>query len=141
MRIAPGRVVTNIGRFAFDLDTTNFHQELEKTERFVSADRVIVKGFSRRNRDAGLGAPVIAVQKKPEGAPAFRSSPATVFLRFDFTLQELGHGDGHAKLELYSAFENTQVELGGKHVPLERDTTAQLAYQIEIGRASCRERV
>jgi hypothetical protein len=59
MRIAPGRVVTNIGRFGFDLDTTNFHQELEETDRFVSADRVIVQGFSRRNRDTGLGAPVI----------------------------------------------------------------------------------
>lgn len=131
MRIASGRVVTNIGRFGFDLDTTNFQQELEETERFVSADRIMVRGFSRRNRDAGLGAPVIAVQKKPEGAPAFRSSPATVFLRFSFSLQELGKGDGQATLELYSAFENTQIELGSKYVPLERDTTAQLAYQID----------
>lgn len=131
MRVAPGRVVTNIGRFGFDLDTTNFQQGLEETDRFVSADRILVKGFSRRNRDAGLGAPVIAVQKKPEGAPAFRSSPATVFLRFSFPLQELGKGDGQATLELYSTFENTQIELGNKYVPLERDTTAQLAYQID----------
>lgn len=130
MRIAPGRVVTNIGRFGFDLDGSHFQQNLGEIERFVSADRIIVQGFSRRNRDAGLGAPVIAVQKKPEGAPAFRSSPATVFLRFAFTLQELGKGDGQATLELYSAFENTQVELDGKPVPLERDTTAQLAYQV-----------
>lgn len=131
MRIASGRVVTNIGRFGFDLDTTNFQQDLEETDRFVSADRIMVRGFSRRNRDAGLGAPVIAVQKKPEGTPAFRSSPATVFLRFSFSLQDLGKGDGQATLELYSAFENTQIKLGSKYVPLERDTTAQLAYQID----------
>lgn len=131
MDIAPGRVVTNIGCFGFDLDTTHFPQDLKQIEKFVSTDRFTVRGFSRRNRDAGLGAPVIAVQKKPEGAPAFRSSPATVFLRFDFTLRELGKGDGYATLELYSAYDSTHVAFGGTSVPLERDITAQLAYQVD----------
>jgi triacylglycerol esterase/lipase EstA (alpha/beta hydrolase family) len=131
MRIAPDGVVTNIGRFGFTLDATKFHQDLATIEKFVSADRFTVQGFSRRNRDAGLGAPVIAIEKRPEGAPMFKSSPGTVFLRFNFSLFELGKGDGEATLELYSAFDNTQIEVGGNVMPLERDSTAQLAYQVD----------
>jgi pimeloyl-ACP methyl ester carboxylesterase len=131
LQIAPAEVELQVGHFAFSLDTKKFHQEMAQFEKFVSTDRFGVRGLSRRNREAGMGAPIIAVEKKPVGAPLFRSSPATLFLRFNCQLKDLKPGACTGTLELYSAYDQTEIEVGDKKVPLERDVTAQLAYAID----------
>jgi pimeloyl-ACP methyl ester carboxylesterase len=131
LQIAPAEVELPVGRFAFSLDAKKFHQKIDHFEKFVSTDRFGVRGLSRRNREAGLGAPIIAVEKKMEGAPMYRTSPATLFLRFNCQLKDIGAGTCTGKLELYSAYDQTEIEVGDKKVPLERDVTAQLAYTID----------
>jgi pimeloyl-ACP methyl ester carboxylesterase len=78
-----------------------------------------------------MGAPIIAVEKKPEGAPLYRTSPGTLFLRFNCKLKDIGAGACTGTLELYSAYNQTEIEVGDKKIPLERDVTAQLAYTID----------
>lgn len=131
IQIAPATVELPVGRFAFSLDTRKFHQEMVQFENFVSTDRFGVRGLSRRNREAGMGAPIIAVEKKPEGAPLYRTSPGTLFLRFNCQLKDIGAGVCTGILELYSAYDQTEIEVGDKEIPLERDVTAQLAYTID----------
>lgn len=131
LQIAPTQVELPVGRFSFSLDTKNFHQETERYEKFISTDRFGIRGLSRRNREAGMGAPFIAVEKKPAGAPMFRTSPGTLFLRFNCRLKEIEAGTCTGSLELYSAYDQTEIEIGDKKIPLERDVTAQLAYTID----------
>lgn len=131
LRIAAAEVEMPAGRLVFSVDAGKFHQNLSQVEKFVSADRFGLRGFSRRNREAGLGAPVIAVEKKPPDAPLFRSSPATLFLRLDCRLQEVSDGGCRGALEIYSAYDHSEVEVGDREIALERDVTAQIAYQVD----------
>ena len=131
LRVAPTKVELPVGRFAFAVDSSKFHQEMAHFEKFVSTDRYGVRGLSRRNREAGVGAPIIAVEKKPQGAPLFRTSPGTLFLRLNCRLQDIEDGTCSGTLELYSAYNQTAIKVDNKTVPLERDVTAQLAYTID----------
>ncbi len=131
LQIAPAKVELPVGRFGFSLNTEKFHQDLAHFEKFISTDRFGVRGLSRRNREAGLGAPLIAVEKKQEGAPLFRTSPATLFLRFNCRLKQIEAGTCAGTLELYSVYDQTEIEVGGQKIPLERDVTTQLAYTID----------
>ena len=130
LRIAPTKVELPVGSFAFSVDASQFHQHLDQFEKFLSADTFGVRGVSRRNREAGMGAPIIAVEKKPAEAPMFRSSPGTLFLRFKCTLQEIDAGACNAALELHSVYNQTEITVDGQKIPLERDVTTQLAYTI-----------
>ena len=130
LQITPAEVVLPVGRFAFSVDTKKFHQDIGNFEKIVSTDQFGVRGLSRRNRESGVGAPIIAVEKKLEGAPLFRTSPGTLFLRFNCQLKDIEAGTCTGKLELYSAYNQTEIEVGDKKIPLERDVTAQLAYTL-----------
>ncbi len=97
---------------------------------FYSADEFIVRGLSTRNRDSGLGAPLIAVADKIGRFQEQRSAPATVFLRVDGNVRDWSAGKLSATLELYSAFKATQIEINGQSVPLQTDTTAPIAFAL-----------
>lgn len=131
LQLAPARVDLPVGQFAYTLDVSKFHQETSQFARFVSTDRYGVRGLSRRNREAGLGAPIIAIEKKPEESPMFRTSPGTLLLRFDCHLQDIREGSCAGALELYSTFDHTEVAINDRTIPLERDLTAQMAYTID----------
>lgn len=131
LQIGAAEVELPVGRFSYVLDASKFHQDLTHFDKLVSTDRFGIRGLSRRNRESGLGAPIIAVEKKPEGAPLFRTSPGTLFLRLHSGLAEIGAGTCTGTLELHSAYNETEVEVNGQIVPLERDVTAQLAYTID----------
>jgi len=131
LQIGAAEVELPVGRFAYTLDASKFHQDLAHFDKLVATDRFGIRGLSRRNRESGLGAPIIAVEKKPEGAPLFRTSPGTLFLRFRCDVKEIGAGACAGSLELHSAYNETEIEVGGQKVPLERDVTAQLAYTID----------
>jgi hypothetical protein len=130
MDIAPGRVVTNIGCFGFDLDTTHFPQDLKQIEKFVSTDRFTVRGLAAETGMPAWAAPLSPCRRSPKALRlSVQSGHGLSALRFH--VAELGKGDGYATLELYSAYDSTHVAFGGTSVPLERDITAQLAYQVD----------
>jgi len=131
LQLAAAKVNLPVGSFSFSVDTTKFHLDINQYDKFISTDQFGVRGLSRRNREAGVGAPIIAVEKKPAGAPMFRTTPGTLFLRFDCQLKDIAAGTCTGRLDLFSAYDQTEIEVSGKKIPLERDVTAQLAYTID----------
>ncbi len=89
-----------------------------------------MRGLSTRNRDSGLGAPLIAVTEKVGKFQEQLRAPATVFLRVSGNVRDWSAGKLSATLELYSAFDAAQVEVNGKPVPLQTDTTAPIAQGL-----------
>lgn len=55
LQFAPAKVDLPVGRFAFSVDASQFHQSFDQFEKFLSADNFGVSGLSRRNREAGMG--------------------------------------------------------------------------------------
>jgi pimeloyl-ACP methyl ester carboxylesterase len=107
-----------------------FPWDLDLIKAFYSADEFVVRGLSTRNRNSGLGAPLIAVTDKVGKFKEQLHGPATVFLRVSGNIRDWSAGKLTAGLELYSAFDATQVEVNGKPVPLQNDTTAPIAQGL-----------
>lgn len=118
------------GEIALTLDAKNFPISLEQVGRIVAADRLDIYGLSKRNRDAGLGVPFIAVGKKTAELPIRSSSPGTLFLRMDNNIKRLETGSLKGELDLFAPFDRTHVKVAGKKIPLESDLSAQLAYNL-----------
>lgn len=119
------------GEMEVELRTNQFPYPLSDFARFVVADQYLVRGLSVRNRQRGLGAPLIAVAAVTNGENRLaRSVPATVLLRPEGGLADLAKGRIRATLELYSPFDDTAIQVGGASVPLETDTTISLAYSL-----------
>jgi pimeloyl-ACP methyl ester carboxylesterase len=99
-----------------------------------------VRGLRNRYREPGLGAPLaaalepIAGATPPSGAellPPRLRVPVTLFLRIDDARLHLRDGALRGALELYSPDARATLEVAGERVPLELETTAPLAYQLE----------
>ncbi len=104
-------------------DRTHWH-------RLLLADQFTVRGFSVRNRQPGLGTPLVAVGRPAGEKALFQTTPLTVFLRVRGTLRDLGRGLVRGSLEVHSPYETTGVTVGDRTVPLEIDTTVHLAYAL-----------
>ncbi len=107
-----------------------FPWSLNFIQSFYSADEFVVRGLSTRNRDSGLGSPLIAVTRRVGKFQERYYAPATVFLRVSGGVRDWSAGKLTATLELYSAFDSKQVEVNGKPVPLQTDTTAPIALGL-----------
>ena len=104
-----------------------------KVDQFVSflpADDYEVFGFTVRNRTPGLGVPLIAVINQSLDKPNGGALPITALLKISGGLRELGSGKAAATLEFYSAYDQAEVTVKGRPVPLETDSTAPLAYRL-----------
>jgi pimeloyl-ACP methyl ester carboxylesterase len=111
-----------------------FHEEhsvwaVSNYSRILMADHFQVRGLSVRNRQPGLGAPLIAVTPMDK-ATISRALPATVVLRLSGELRDLQLEECPAALELYSTFDDAEIEVNGRKVPLQTDTTAPIAYSL-----------
>jgi len=115
-----------------NVETLNW--KIDQFRSFLPADNYKVFGFTVRNRTPGLGLPLIAVVKQSLDAPNGGALPVTAFLRISGGLKELGSGKATATLELYSAYDDTEVKVNGRTVPLETDSTAPLAYRLNDGK-------
>jgi pimeloyl-ACP methyl ester carboxylesterase len=107
-----------------------FPWNLDLIKAFYSADEFAVRGLSTRNRDSGLGAPLIAVTDKFGKFQESVRAPATVFLRVSGGVRDWSAGKLTATLELYSAFDTSHIDVNGRQVPLQTDTTAPLAQWL-----------
>lgn len=105
--------------------------KLENLDGLLPADAYDVHGFTVRNRTPGLGAPLIALTPKSPETPRGGVLPVTAFLRVPPRVTELGKSTESATLEFYSAYDDTEVQVNGRTVPLETDSTAPLAYRLD----------
>ena len=119
-----------VGEIELKLSLTAFPGQLEDFDQFLLADQFRVRGLSVRNREAGVGAPLVAVRRLNAELPVRRCAPATVFLRLPVSLAEVDAGKSSGSLELYSAFDEETVAIGQSRVPLETDLTTHAAYVL-----------
>ena len=121
-----------IGNLAISRPPETFSSKFEEYERFEPAEKYAVRGISNRNRSPGMGMPLIGLKKSSTGAVIGGvAEPVTVFLRADSRLAEFKAGVARASLEFYSTFEVGNVDVKGKSIPLETDTSTVLAYKLE----------
>ena len=113
-----------------EFNQSGFAWPLTNFNEWVVADHFVVHGLSVRNRQPGLGAPLIAKTPPDRLTRLPRAVPATVLLRLESGLPELAQGRARASLELYSAFDASEVKVGDRTVPLETDTTVSVAYVL-----------
>jgi pimeloyl-ACP methyl ester carboxylesterase len=107
-----------------------FKWNFDEIEAFLPADEFNVRGLTVRDRQSGLGAPLIVVGKKLEPKRFPRRFPATVFLRVNGDLKAWSAGTLTASLELFSSFEESKVSVQEQAVPLATDLTAPLAWGL-----------
>jgi triacylglycerol esterase/lipase EstA (alpha/beta hydrolase family) len=145
-----GEVTLREGSFPFHLGTLELEidpQGLRWADRrltnFVSAAELEVRGLRNRYRRAGIGAPFIAEAVAEEGrsveAEYARLAenvkvPVTFFMRYADARAGLRTGRLVATLEVYSEDAATEIEVAGRRVPLEYETTSALAYTLERSR-------
>jgi len=107
-----------------------FPWNLDLIREFYSADEFVLRGLSTRNRESGLGAPLIAVTQRVGKYQEQLHAPTTVFLRVSGDARDWSAGKLTATLELYSTFGTSHVEVDGRQVPLQTDATAPIAHGL-----------
>jgi pimeloyl-ACP methyl ester carboxylesterase len=130
VKLAGGPRQTPPGVVDVQLTQPGFPWSLDLVDKYYSADEFIVRGLATRNRDSGLGAPLIVVTKPMGRFQERRRVPATVFLRVSGDVRDWNAGKLTATLELYSVFDVKPVEASGQPVPLQTDTTAPIAQGL-----------
>lgn len=111
-----------------DVEGSDFSLPLDENETYVSADRFRIHGLTVRNRNAGMGAPIVIIGKKgPQAEFASGGSAATVFFRVEGGLAD---GQMRGSIGIYSAFARTFIEVNGAQVPLETDLTTHIAFAL-----------
>lgn len=118
------------GTLKISIQTAELPFSLKEFDNFLPADDYTVYGLSVRNRNPGIGLPLIALHKKTPEYPQGPAMPLTAFLRVSGDVQDLSSGNVRASLEFYSAYKTTTITVNGQKVPLESDTTAPLAYKL-----------
>lgn len=105
---------------------------------FVAAADLGVRGLRNRYRIPGIGAPLAAAVGPDEGSvpveaerllPGLRV-PATALLRIEDPRAALRAGSLRARLELITPGEAFAVEIDGREVPVEYETTAPFAATL-----------
>jgi len=119
-----------IGSLKISLNKVSLPWPLEDFVSFVPADDYAVRGLTIRNRTSGLGAPLVALHKKTPELPNGPALPVTIFLRLTGDISDLASGTAQASLEFHFGFEETEVLVNGRTVPLETDSTTPLAYKL-----------
>ena len=141
VRLEGGRRRLPVGEIKLNFNSAAFPWPLEKFEEFLVADQFRVRGLSVRNREAGVGAPLICVGHLDPDLRLRRSAPATMFLRIEGSLADFAAGNGSGSLEFHSALAEDSVAIGGNQVPLEKDLTAPRAYTLNQSFAWSAERL
>ncbi len=102
--------------------------------RFVSD--YDIRGLRNQYHNYGLGVPLIAIRKHHENAspeekfyPPGMSFPVTAFLRV-MPHSDPRNGTHIVHLELYDPLNTSEINVGGRRVPLESDLTTPLAYAL-----------
>ena len=103
---------------------------MDQFERFLLADQYRVRGLSVRNRQPGVGAPLLAVRQFDPELGVSRCVPATAFLRLPGPWPKWTPAPTPGSLEIHSAFGGGKVAVGNTQVPLEIDLTTHMAYVL-----------
>ena len=123
------------GRLTIAYDPAGAHWGNLALSDFVSADSLSVTGLDAVYRRPGLGASLVAgvgAQSAPGGLEIEQNVkiPVTALLRVDALGRDLAQGNLSGHLEVYPAFEPSNVMIAGQSVPLEADTSKAFALSL-----------
>ena len=134
---APARAVLSAGTrplpggtLRLALTQPAFPWSVDEMDHFAIADQLLVRGLSVRNRQSGLGATLVAQTRTDAALGLARAYPCTVLLRLESSVADLDEGNLRGTLELHSPYVSSSVDIGGRTVPLETDTTTPTAYVL-----------
>jgi pimeloyl-ACP methyl ester carboxylesterase len=119
-----------VGEINLTFDKDSLGIPMDDFQFFLSADDYEVRGLSVRNRTPGLGSSLIAVQKKSEVYPRGLAIPVTAFLKVEGDVNSLSNNSARASLKLYSGYNEAEITVDDRKIPLETDTTTPIAYQL-----------
>ena len=134
--LASGTYELSFGTLEVEVPDHEFAWAAHNLHRFVAAADLSVEGLRNSYRRSGVGAPLSAELGPAEGRraqerflPELRV-PATAFLRFEDPRARLATGRLRATLEIYTPDEAGTVEVGGRDVPVEFETSSSLAASL-----------
>jgi pimeloyl-ACP methyl ester carboxylesterase len=102
---------------------------------FTPADELRVTGLRSRYRYYGIGASLAAGVSPDVEEAGFQVDPnlkipVTALLRVDLARRDFAQGHLHGRIDLYPAYEASEVQVRGQSVPLQADPTAAFAYGL-----------
>lgn len=131
VQLESARRALPVGEIQLQINSETFASRLGEFEQILLADQFRVRGLSMRNREAGIGTPLICVRPLNSEFGLRQTTPATALLRGPASLGELADGKHVCALELYHPiFDSTTAVVGGVKVPLEMDITTFRAYAL-----------
>lgn len=148
VHIKPGDYALPFGTLHVTLDETGMTWGGYPLERFISTSKLDVYGLRNRYRSPGLGASmaaspgfdnVVSQVVGSERLGRFAKVPVSALLRMQNARDNLSSGNINGRLEIYPADGAAAVTIDGKQQPIEFDTTAALAYQLNDGRVYAME--
>ena len=119
-----------VGQLPISIKNMTFKRELSQFDQFLCSDDFLVRGFTVRNRGAGMGLPLLAVNLKSKAMSGERVVPLTAFLRISGDKGNIAQGSVRAQVELYDIFDTTELDVNGRKVSLETDVTTAIAYGL-----------
>jgi pimeloyl-ACP methyl ester carboxylesterase len=102
---------------------------------FTPADELRVTGLRSRYRYYGIGASLAAGVSSDVKEAGFQVDPnlkvpVTALLRVDLAPRDFAQGRLRGRIDLYPAYEPSEVQVRGQSVPLQADPTAAFAYGL-----------
>ncbi|MFI5217581.1 MAG: esterase/lipase family protein [Candidatus Limnocylindria bacterium] len=132
-----GRYALPFGALDVSFDEAELRWGSRRLVRLVPVADLEVRGMWARYRWPGIGAPLAASTEPLDPERGFEDFvqpwvkvPITAVLRIQEPRQALVAGEVRATLEVDDATSPTSVEIDGRKVPLEIESTAALAYTL-----------
>jgi hypothetical protein len=133
-----GRTALPFGSIDVTFDAASANWDGHALSNFTPADELHITGLQNRYRYRGIGAPLaadVADGTDPANDSGFKLEstvkvPVTALMRMNASQQALAQGNLSGRIDIYPAFEPSDVEIRGQKVPLEVDTSAAFAYGL-----------
>jgi pimeloyl-ACP methyl ester carboxylesterase len=140
VRLQAGNYKLPFGTLQVSLDESGMSWGGYPLDRFISTTALEVDGLRNRYHNSGIGVPLAAsLAKTPSSEKKVAGSnrlglhtkvPVTALLRFDNARASLGKGKIQGRIEVYAEDQTSTVTIDGQKQPMESDSTAAFAYQL-----------
>ncbi len=118
------------GSLSLEIKAEALSWDYDSFTGFLPSDSYDLRGFTVRNRTAGLGLPLIGLLRESPKSPNGGALPITALLRLPGSFRDYLDGDLRAELNLYSVLDTEEIKLNDRTVPLEADFTTPIAYRL-----------
>ena len=140
VRLKAGNYKLPFGTLQVSLDESGMSWGGYPLDRFISTTALEVDGLRNRYHNSGIGVPLAASlaksplsEKKVAGSNRLSPNtkvPVTALLRFDNARAGLSKGKITGRIEVYATDQTSTVTIDGQKRPMESDSTAAFAYQL-----------